>query len=414
MSNLNLEKTKQKLTIIFTVLVFCLAILLEGVFFSIKYFNYKSVDIKLFNTFISHIYKTDYWVDKLIKNIDKRNTYSKWMFNWTGIQKIWEWAKLNILIIDRTDNELVYSKIINDLDIDIIKNLLSRWNYKKIYTNNKYIVEKFNIIDNNKNYDLLFIKELKYSFFDYLRDLLGFIFITLIFSLLFYYIWNKFVSKNLKPVEKSMNDMQSFIHNAWHELKTPISIIHSNLQLIKATKTYDVGLIEEWLIEINKLDWLIESLVELSNINSRESNENLDISIEIKSIIKDFKKYADEKEVKIRLSKKSDKKLYINKQYFYILFSNILKNAIKYNKKWWNVVITLESNKIIVKDTWVWIQKEDLTKIFDRFFMSWLSRNNDWHWIWLSLVKKIADIYEIGIVVKSKIWKGSEFIIKFK
>ena len=413
MSNLNLEKTKQKLTIIFTLLVFALAILLEWVFFSIKYFNYKSNDIKLFNTFLLNVYNSDYWVNELIKKLEKRNNFWEWMFHWSWMSKMWEWAQLNILIIDRLNNELVFSKIINDLDIDIIKNSLTKWKYWVLYSNSKYIVKKFNVIDNNRNYDVLFIKEFKYSFFDYLIDLLWFVFITLLFSALFYYIWNKFVWKNLEPVKNTLDDMQSFIHNAWHELKTPISIIHSNLQLINATKTFDKDLVNEWLIEINKLDHLIESLVELSNINSSEYNENIDVASEIKSIIKDFKQMADDKDVKIKFSKKANRELFINKQYFYILFSNILKNAIKYNKKWWTVTISLYSNKIKVKDTWVWIKKEDLEKIFDRFFMSTASRNNEWHGIWLSLVKKIADIYNIKIDVKSKEGEWSEFIIEF-
>ena len=413
MSNLNLEKTKQKLTIIFTLLVFALAILLEWVFFSIKYFNSKNNDIKVFNTFIWKIYKSDNWLEKIISTLEKRNNYWEWMFHWALNQRMWEWAKLNILIVDRSKNKLVFSKIVNDLDINVIKNSLTKWEYETLYDNSKYIVEKFEIIDFWKRYDLLFIKELKYSFFDYLIDLFWFIFVTFLFSALFYYIWNKFVWKNLEPVKNTLDDMQSFIHNAWHELKTPISIIHSNLQLIKATKTFDKDLVEEWLVEINKLDHLIESLVELSNINSTEYNEELILSNEIKSIIKDFQSLADDNEVKIKFSKKSEKILLINKQYFYILFSNILKNAIKYNKKWGSVKITLFSNRIEVKDTWIWIKKDDLNKIFDRFFISSFSRNNWWYGIWLSLVKKIADIYRIKIEVESEENSWTKFTIKF-
>jgi signal transduction histidine kinase len=121
---------------------------------------------------------------------------------------------------------------------------------------------------------------------------------------------------------------------------------------------------------------------------------------------------ADKKDVKIKFSKKWNKQLFINKQYFYILFSNILKNAIRYNKKWGSVIITLDANKIKIKDTWIWIKKDDLNNIFDRFFMSTSSRNNEWNGIWLSLVKKIADIYSIKIYVKSEEWKWSEFSIE--
>lgn len=60
--------------------------------------------------------------------------------------------------------------------------------------------------------------------------------IDIIFSIVFYLIWYIFVNKNLKQLKKYHGDMSDFIHNASHELKTPISVISSNLQLIKATK----------------------------------------------------------------------------------------------------------------------------------------------------------------------------------
>jgi two-component system, OmpR family, sensor histidine kinase ArlS len=62
--------------------------------------------------------------------------------------------------------------------------------------------------------------------------------------------------------------MHDFIHNAGHELKTPISVIDSNLQLIKETKKFDKELVQEGLLEVRRLNHLIESLIELSNINN--------------------------------------------------------------------------------------------------------------------------------------------------
>lgn len=414
MNNSSLLHTKKKLTIIFTLLVLSLAILLEIVFFTWKYFNSFNNEKNNFSIITNNISSKFITLNDFVTNY---SLTQKWL-------RMWQWIHssimnnnqeefVNILIINRDKKELAFSNIINDIDIDLITNYLSKNNYSQINQVDWYLIKKTNFTENNTNYDVLFIKFLKYGLVDYLTDLLWFVFITFIFSILFYYIWYKFVSKNLEPVEENLSDMHDFIHNAWHELKTPISIIHSNLQLIKQTKTFEEDLILEWITEINKLDMLIESLIELSNINSSEHKQNINLNDEIKGIIKDFKSKSEKKEISIIYTKKSDKILNINRQYFYILFSNILSNAIRYNKKWWKINVTLYKNKIIIKDTWIWMKKEDLEKIFDRFFMLDNSRNNEWHWIWLSLVKKIADIYKMKISVKSEEKKWSEFIIEF-
>jgi signal transduction histidine kinase len=69
---------------------------------------------------------------------------------------------------------------------------------------------------------------------------------------------------------------------------------------------------------------LIESLVELSNINSSNNSEKISLKDEIKSVIKDFKVEADKKKIEIKVLNSNEKVLTINKQYFYILFSNLL------------------------------------------------------------------------------------------
>jgi hypothetical protein len=76
--------------------------------------------------------------------------------------------------------------------------------------------------------------------------------------------------------------------------------------------------------EVNRLNHLIESLVELSNINTCEKINKIDINDEIELIIKDFRNDADKKDININYINQNPKNLIINKQHFYILFSNLL------------------------------------------------------------------------------------------
>ena len=152
-------------------------------------------------------------------------------------------------------------------------------NTKKVVIDSWVVVS---IIEYRSDNKLILFKKIRYDFWDYLEDISYFTLIIFLFSVLFYYLWFRFVSRNLEPVEQSFADMHDFIHNAWHELKTPISVIDSNLQLIKETKKFDNELVQEWLLEVKRLDHLIESLIELSNINSSYSWEKLDIEQNVK------------------------------------------------------------------------------------------------------------------------------------
>ena len=102
-----------------------------------------------------------------------------------------------------------------------------------------------------------------------------------------------------------------------------------------------------------------------------------------------------------------------NRDYLYIFLSNIIWNAIKYNKQNWEINISFENSWLTINDNWIWISDDDLPKIFDRFFKSDKSRNTSWFGIWLSLVQKIAEVYNWKVKVWSELWNGTKFLIKF-
>ena len=92
--------------------------------------------------------------------------------------------------------------------------------------------------------------------------------------------------------------------------------------------------------------------------------------------------------------------------------NNSEKNIEKNQKSKINII--LKNNILKISDNWVWISKENLKKIFERFYQGWDCReSSEWFWIWLSLVKKICDEYWLKISVNSEKWKGSEFIVRF-
>jgi two-component system phosphate regulon sensor histidine kinase PhoR len=108
-----------------------------------------------------------------------------------------------------------------------------------------------------------------------------------------------------------------------------------------------------------------------------------------------------------------DVSLYVNREEMYVLVSNLLKNAITYNKKKWKVDISFKNNSLIITDTGLWIPQEELEKIFERFYQGVSARSNEGFGIWLSLVKKIVDANGWKIEVKSTKGEGTEFRVMF-
>ena len=90
--------------------------------------------------------------------------------------------------------------------------------------------------------------------------------LTILFSFTFYFIGYRFVNKIMKPVEENLQDMTDFIHNAGHELKTPLAIMRGNLQVLQAEKKLDNNLINKNIRKIDRLNQLIEGLRELAEV----------------------------------------------------------------------------------------------------------------------------------------------------
>ena len=205
--------------------------------------------------------------------------------------------------------------------------------------------------------------------------------------------------------------LKDFISNASHELKTPLMSINSEIDYSLKAKKY-----KEWMENVKSEIWNINNLLdELVLISKLDSGTELnktdkDVSQVVKSVVNMIeKKYKDKW---LKLSMKLDKvEKKVHNSSFEIIAKNLIENAFKYTEKW-SIKITLNEQEFSVKDSWIWINKENLEKIWDRFWQEDRSKTDTTSFgLGLYLVKLLVEKHWWKISVESEKWKWSEFKI---
>lgn len=231
-----------------------------------------------------------------------------------------------------------------------------------------------------------------------------------LFELLIIYLSKVITNWITKPALDSFQKQKEFIADASHELKTPLAVIMASADLLKVGKEQ-----ERWLSNIKqeteKMNHLISSLLDLSRLeNGVDKNsytlENLSKIIS-KSILT-FESLAFEKQVLITSSVKEDLFFKCNALEINELVSILLDNAIKHSKKdkSIHVVLKVEKDEIIFSVTNIGdtIPKDELEKIFERFYRSDKSRNRNTnrYGLGLAIAKNIVMNHNGKIAATSK------------
>jgi signal transduction histidine kinase len=92
-------------------------------------------------------------------------------------------------------------------------------------------------------------------------------------------------------------------------------------------------MIDENIIEISRLNKLIEALVDISDIQEKQENTKNNIEDEINYILNEYNSIINEKNIQIKYIQKKNFIIQSDREYLYIVLSNIIKNAIKFSDK---------------------------------------------------------------------------------
>lgn len=202
-----------------------------------------------------------------------------------------------------------------------------------------------------RNQFTIFFRKSGYPLEDILRDILRFLAMDVLILIPFYFMGRYFVRETLAPVEANINTMSHFVHDAGHELKTPLAIVSGNLQILRDTKKIETDIIEESIATIHSMSNSLDGLLELVNLKKAENIETIDIRKSIEEIIEIRKKEIEDKKLNITLDIAKNSKLSMNPHHFTILISNLLGNAIRYNKDSGDIFISHKNNTLSIKDT---------------------------------------------------------------
>jgi len=227
---------------------------------------------------------------------------------------------------------------------------------------------------------------------------------------------------SLKTIEERRKNLISDIS---HEIKTPVSVIRAGAETLQNGAINDKNASDKFLTAITanseRLAEMVNDLLELERIEQGQlyqQKEKINLKHEINLIIESIEALANDQNVTLINKIGHDHYLHTDKVAFRGIFLNLLNNAIKYSKE--SGLVTIASNVtntnivIAVEDNGYGIEKNNLQRIFDRFYRTPKARaHTNGSGLGLSLVKQ--QINQIGgmIDVKSKINKGTTFFVSF-
>lgn len=224
----------------------------------------------------------------------------------------------------------------------------------------------------------------------------------------------------MEKIHVAFEKEREFTSNASHELMTPISILQTkieNMMLDENTSDDQQDELSGLMKTVDRLKKIVHSLLYISRIENDQFAKSDTVSIFDLSaeVIEELSPRLENKSIRITNDISSTIKLkQVNKDLLFQLLYNLVNNAIRYNKENGAIHLSDKYSKgtytLIIRDTGIGIQREEINHIFNRFKKSEYNRE-DGFGLGLAIVKSIVLFHGFDIQVSSDYGHGSVFSI---
>ena len=216
---------------------------------------------------------------------------------------------------------------------------------------------------------------------------------------------------------KALIRKDDFINIASHELKTPVTIVQSYLELIEGSEVSDTvrSFVNKSLSSLKNLQLLISSLLNVTAINAGDMVLNLSVfSInQLLATVVEQLQFTTISHQLILEVQKEDVLVRADKERILRVIINLISNAIKYSPGADKVIIKCESSAdeviLTVIDFGVGILEEDFDKIFQRYYRVELQKSHPGLGLGLYISQNILKAHGSKLTVKSEPGNGTTF-----
>lgn len=229
-----------------------------------------------------------------------------------------------------------------------------------------------------------------------------------------------------RPMEEAMQREKQFVADASHDLKTPLSVILANNAILAENPDAPVGSLSRWLdstqAAAKRMQQLISQMLTLADVERPDASvalERVDLaSLSMRSAL-ELESLAYEKNITLDTELPEECFVRGDSGYLLRIVSSLLENALKYEPEGGRVLLRLIQEKkktlLSVQNFGTQIPQEDLPHVFDRFYRSDKSRQNDSNSFGLGLAITRQMIQRLGgdISAASSPEEGTIFRVTF-
>ena len=234
------------------------------------------------------------------------------------------------------------------------------------------------------------------------------------------------VLKNITELKKIEQLKSQFVSMVSHELKAPIAAVYGYLKLlsddsVKLTEEQKQKFVDRSQFRLDSLLIMVNDLLDISRMEMKTVRKELiDLNIPeiIKSVLEFFSLEIKNSDLVLNFSfSENIAPIKADAEEINRLFTNLISNAVKYNKPGGKIDITISANENFVitsiADSGIGIKSEEKEKLFHEFYRAKneFTKEIGGTGLGLSIVKGIVDSYSGKIEVESEFGKGTKFII---